>query len=218
MSRARAYVDDELLSNRVFGMLTRLGNVAPRTITTINNVSARALSARTYSDAPHKVFTASRRVVFREMEYAVPAELGMEALSVVRRRIERSGWRIGFPVEVRYAPADDVWLSTAHQRDTVYLAFHVTQRTDHTAYFEAVERILRWYGGRPHWGKLHTLRDGRSRSALPALGRLPAGARPGGPGPDVRQRLPRPGARPLRHPALVARPARRTPVPGSLLK
>lgn len=159
LSRVRAYVEDELLANGVFGLLTRLGNLAPRSVIAINQVSARALTARTFSDASHKVFTASRRVVFREMEYAVPARFGMEALSVVRRRIERSGWRISFPVEVRYAPADDVWLSTAHDRDSVYLAFHVDQRTDHSAYFGEVEKILRWYGGRPHWGKLHTLRE-----------------------------------------------------------
>jgi L-gulonolactone oxidase len=29
-------------------------------------------------------------------------------------------------------------------------------RTDHTAYFAGVERVLTTYGGRPHWGKLHT--------------------------------------------------------------
>ncbi|MGZ8738403.1 MAG: D-arabinono-1,4-lactone oxidase, partial [Nocardioides sp.] len=34
--------------------------------------------------------------------------------------------------------------------------FHVNARTDHRAYFGAVERVLREHGGRPHWGKLHT--------------------------------------------------------------
>ena len=57
--------------------------------------------------------------------------------------MERSRWRISFPVEVRWAPADDLWLSTAHGRDTVYLAFHVNAQTDHATYFEEVERILR---------------------------------------------------------------------------
>jgi L-gulonolactone oxidase len=74
----------------------------------------------------------------------------------VRRLLEKSGWRIGFPVEVRHAPADDVWLSTASGRDTVYLAFHVNTRTDHTSYFRGAEEVLKGYDGRPHWGKLHT--------------------------------------------------------------
>ena len=156
LSRVRAYVDDELLSNTVFGLLNRVGNAAPATIRPLNRVAARALSARSYSDASHRVFTSPRTVRFREMEYAVPREAGMAALTEVRALIERSGWRIGFPVEIRQAPADDAWLSTAHCRDTVYLAFHVNARTDHTDYFTGVERLLRGYDGRPHWGKLHS--------------------------------------------------------------
>ena len=156
LSRLRGYVDDELLSNTVFGWLNRLGNAVPRAIPRINRVSARALSARRFSDTSHRVFTSPRRVPFREMEYAVPRQVGVEALREVRRLVDSSDWRISFPVEVRVAPADDVWLSTAHGRDSVYLAFHVNAQTDHASYFLAVERLLREYDGRPHWGKLHT--------------------------------------------------------------
>ena len=156
LSRTRAWLDDELLSNTVFGWVNAVGNRVPALIPGLNGVAARALSERTYSDVPHRVFTSPRRVVFREMEYAVPREAGLDALREVRRLVEASGWRISFPVEVRVAPADDIPLSAASGRDTVYLAFHVNQRTDHTAYFEAVEQLLRGYDGRPHWGKLHT--------------------------------------------------------------
>jgi L-gulono-1,4-lactone dehydrogenase len=156
LSRLRAYVDDSLLSNTVFGVVNRVGNAVPRSIGAINQVSARALSARTYSDASYRVFTSPRRVVFREMEYSLPAAAGMAALTEVWTLIERSGWRISFPVEIRYAPADEAWLSTASGRDSVYLAFHVNAQTDHTAYFTGVEAVLKGYDGRPHWGKLHT--------------------------------------------------------------
>ena len=46
------------------------------------------LSARTYSDVAHKVFTSPRTVVFREMEYAVPREAGLTALREVAPRCE----------------------------------------------------------------------------------------------------------------------------------
>lgn len=59
-------------------------------------------------------------------------------------------------VVFRHAPRDDIWLSTAHDRDSVYLAFHVNAQTDHGAYLAGVEQALRGYDGRPHWGKLHT--------------------------------------------------------------
>jgi FAD-linked oxidoreductase len=159
VGRLRGWVDDELLSNSVFGALTAAANRAPGAIPRMNQISAHALSARTYSDVAHRVFTSPRRVVFREMEYAVPRAAGLDALREARTTIVRSDWRISFPVEIRVAPADDVALSTAYDRDSFYLAFHTHHRSDwrtHAAYVEAMEAIMRDHDGRPHWGKLHT--------------------------------------------------------------
>jgi FAD-linked oxidoreductase len=159
VGRVRGWVDDELLSNSVFGALTAIANRSPRVVPRMNQLSARALSARTYSDVAHRVFTSSRRVVFREMEYAVPRAAGLEALREARRIVDASDWQISFPVEIRVAPADDVALSTAYERDSFYLAFHTHYRSDwhtHTAYLTAMEEMLRAHEGRPHWGKLHT--------------------------------------------------------------
>jgi L-gulono-1,4-lactone dehydrogenase len=156
LARFRHWLDDDLLSNRVFGLVNRVGNARPSWIPRINQVAGRALSERTYSDVPHKVFTSPREVVFREMEYAVPREAGLEALREARRWIERSGLNISFPIEVRTTPADDIALSTSSGRPSMYLAFHVNAQTDHAAYFTGIEDVLRRYDGRPHWGKLHT--------------------------------------------------------------
>ncbi len=84
LSRSRAWFEDEFLSNRVFGWANRLGNARPKMIPRINAIAGRALGERRYSDVPHKVFTSHRGVVFREMEYAVPREVGLEALREVR--------------------------------------------------------------------------------------------------------------------------------------
>jgi FAD-linked oxidoreductase len=173
LSRVRGWVDDELLSNTVFGALTAAANHAPRAIPRLNQVSARALSARTYSDVAHRVFTSPRRVVFREMEYAVPRAAGLEALREARRVVEASDWKLSFPVEIRVAPADDVALSTAYDRDSFYLAFHTHHRSDwrtHTAYLAAMEAILRAHDGRPHWGKLHTRTAADLAPAYPRFG------------------------------------------------
>ena len=146
------------MANTVFGALTAAGNRVPAVVPRMNQLSARALSARTYSDVAHRVFTSSRRVVFREMEYAVPRAAGLTALREVRNIIERSRWLISFPVEIRVAPADDIPLSTAYDRDSFYLAFHTHHGSDlgeHTAYLEAMESVMREHEGRPHWGKLH---------------------------------------------------------------
>ena len=79
----------------------------------------------------------------------------------------RRGWRIGFPLEVRFAAPDDRWLSTAHDRASAYIAVHRYWREDPGEYFEAVEEILLRFEGRPHWGKMHTLDAGALRTRYP---------------------------------------------------
>jgi L-gulonolactone oxidase len=156
LGRVRRLVDDELLGNGGFAVLNALGNRVPALVPPLARLSGRLLSDRSYSDVPYRVFTAPRRVRFREMEYAVPAEAGMSALREARALIERRGWRISFPVEIRRTPADDITLSTASGRASVYLAFHVNRHTEHAPYFTGIEAIMRAHDGRPHWGKLHT--------------------------------------------------------------
>jgi FAD-linked oxidoreductase len=156
LPRTRALLEDEVLENGAFEVVNRVGNLVPAAIPPMNRLAARTLSDRTYSDASHRVFASRRRVRFREMEHALPREAGMPALAELRRLIDRSGWRIGFPVEIRYTPRDDVWLSPSYGRESVWLAVHVNARTDHTRYFAGVEQMLRTYDARPHWGKLHT--------------------------------------------------------------
>ncbi len=157
LSRRRAWFDDEFLQNTAFGMLTAGANRAPRVIPRMNRMSARLLSPRSYADLPHRVFTAQRRVVFREMEYAVPREAGLDVLREARRALDASDLRISFPVEIRVAPADDIPLSTAGGRDSFYLAFHTHRDAEHRDYFALMEPIMRAHDGRPHWGKVHTL-------------------------------------------------------------
>jgi FAD/FMN-containing dehydrogenase len=156
LSAFRHWLDDEFLSNSVFGVTNRIGSLLPGAIKPINGVSARALGARTYSDRSDRVFTSSRRVRFKEQEYAIPREELAGALREVRSVIERSELRIGFPIEVRLLPAEDAWLSMAYGRQSAFIAIHVFHSSAHEEYFGAIEEVLTSLGGRPHWGKLHT--------------------------------------------------------------
>ncbi|WP_316758510.1 D-arabinono-1,4-lactone oxidase [Streptomyces herbicida] len=150
------WFEDEFLSNGVFQVAQWVGRAAPTAIPTIAQVSSKALSARTYTDIPYKVFTSPRRVRFVEMEFAVPREALVDALRELRAMVDRSPLRISFPVEVRTAPADDITLSTASGRDSAYIAVHMFKGTPYQAYFTAAERIFTAHEGRPHWGKVHT--------------------------------------------------------------
>jgi FAD-linked oxidoreductase len=156
VSPVAGWIEDEFLSNGVFQVAQWVGRAAPATVPAIARISSTALSARSYTDIPYKVFTSPRRVHFVEMEYAVPREALTETLREIRTMVDRSGLRISFPVEVRTAPADDITLSTASDRDSAYIAVHMFRGTPYQAYFTAAERIFTAHGGRPHWGKVHT--------------------------------------------------------------
>ncbi|MFI6770275.1 D-arabinono-1,4-lactone oxidase [Streptomyces sp. NPDC050355] len=172
--KVSGWVEDELLSNGVFQVACTVGRTVPAAIPGIAKISSRALSARTYTDIPYKVFTSPRRVRFVEMEYALPRAAAVTALSELKAQVERAGFKVSFPVEVRTAPADDLALSTASGRDTVYIAVHMYRGTPYEAYFAAAERIMTAHEGRPHWGKLHTRDAAYLADVYPRFGEFTA--------------------------------------------
>ena len=156
LGRVRRWVDDEFLANGLFNAGCYLLRAAPDAIPHLAWLTDKLSGNRSFTDFSPKVFTTNRTVRFREMEYAIPLEAIPEAVREVRALVERKGWRITFPMEVRAAASDDNWLSTAHGRETGYVAVHRYYREDPTEYFAAVEQLMRGFGGRPHWGKMHT--------------------------------------------------------------
>ncbi|MFK4761980.1 D-arabinono-1,4-lactone oxidase [Microbacterium sp. ZW T5_45] len=161
------WVDETLLSNGVYRAVCATGRIAPAITPPFNRLAVQLTGDRQYTDRSHRVLTQSRTVRFREMEYALPAENVVPAFRAIRALIAKRGWRIEFPVEVRFAQEDDRWLSTAHGRASAYIAVHRYWRVDPTEYFAAVERIMLEHGGRPHWGKLHTLGTDELRERYP---------------------------------------------------
>ncbi|MGH9114513.1 MAG: D-arabinono-1,4-lactone oxidase, partial [Acidimicrobiales bacterium] len=153
----KEWLDDQFLSNTVFGAVIGLGRRRPSWIPRANRFAARALGSRTFTDLSYRVFTSPRKVRFCEMEYAIPREAAVTALRDVVAAVEGSGMRIAFPVELRVAAADDIPLSTASGRESAYLAFHMPAGVDFRPYFSLVTGVLEPYAPRPHWGKLHQL-------------------------------------------------------------
>ena len=174
LPRWRSVLDDEVTSNGVFALTCGAGWLMPQVIPTVNAAAARLVSVRKFTDHSQAVFTSPRRVRFREMEYAIDREVLPQAISDIRDLIARKGWRISFPLEIRVAAADDVWLSTAYHRPSAYIAVHRYYREAFAEYFLAVQEILLGYGGRPHWGKLHTLDAAQLSERYPRFGEVRA--------------------------------------------
>jgi L-gulono-1,4-lactone dehydrogenase len=167
LSRMRQFVEYEVMENQAFGALCRIGRRVPKLVRPLNKLSSTVLSARSYRDVSHRVFVTNRSVRFVESEYAVPREALGEVLAELRRRVPELADPVMFPVEIRVAAADDIWLSTAYQRDSAYVAIHQFTGMPYEEYFALFESIAADVGGRPHWGKMHTLDAAALRSRYP---------------------------------------------------
>jgi L-gulono-1,4-lactone dehydrogenase len=166
----RRFWEYDVMENAAFGALCRTGRAVPALIKPLNRLAAATLSKRSYSATSHRVFVTPRRVRFVESEYAVPRESVLDVLAELRRAVPRLARPVMFPVEVRVAAADDIWLSTAYGRDTAYVAIHQYVGLPYQEYFRAFESIAAAVGGRPHWGKMHTLDAGRLSALYPRFG------------------------------------------------
>jgi L-gulonolactone oxidase len=167
LGRVRGYVDDELLSNRLFAGACRLGRAIPSLIPTVTRIEARALSPRVYTATSHEVFCTPRRVRFIEMEYGFPRAALPDAFRALRSIVASLPYKIIFPVEVRVTAADDVWLSHGYGRDNAYIAIHQYVGLPYQRYFHAFEAVAQGLAGRPHWGKMHWRTAGDLRPVYP---------------------------------------------------
>jgi len=118
-------------------------------------------------DHSYAIYATERNVRFNEMEYHLPAELGLKALQEVRLAVESKFPEVFFPIECRFIKADDIWLSPFYQRDTISIAVHRYFSEDHEPLYKAIEPILQKYQGRPHWGKINTFSNKKFEQAYP---------------------------------------------------
>jgi hypothetical protein len=153
--RLGAYANDVLLTNHAFELFCRLGRRLPGEIPRINRLVTRLAGSSERVDRSDRIFASPRLVRFTEMEYSLPRERTPEAVTRVLATIEREGFAVPFPIEVRTVAADDAFLSTAAGRDSGFVAVHMYEGMRWEPYFRAVEAIMDELGGRPHWGKRH---------------------------------------------------------------
>jgi FAD/FMN-containing dehydrogenase len=127
------------------------------------------------TDWSHRVVAQERTLRFEEMEYALPAEAGADCFREIRTRVkERHRHIVGWRILYRTVSADDAWLSPAYGRDTVTVSLHQNATLPYLEYFADIEPIFRSYGGRPHWGKKHSLTASDLRALYPAWDRFQA--------------------------------------------
>jgi FAD-linked oxidoreductase len=154
LPKVKGWIEKTFMENYAFGALCRVGRMKPSLIPKLATALPSS-GSRTYVNDSYKIFASPRLVRFYEMEHSLPAEHLPDAMRDIRSMVERKGYMLNFPVEVRFTASDDVPLSTSFGRDSAYIAVHVYKGMEYEPYFRDVEDILRGYDARPHWGKIH---------------------------------------------------------------
>jgi xylitol oxidase len=113
-------------------------------------------------------FTPSSGVELQS-EYLVPRRHGMAALRAVDAIRDKVAPVLQIS-EIRTIAADDLWLSTAYEQDSVALHFTWVKDMDGVLpVLGLLEESLAPYGARPHWGKLFTTAPEVLRDRYPRL-------------------------------------------------
>jgi FAD-linked oxidoreductase len=152
------WISDVLLENAAFGLLCDIGKAAPSLCPRLSRLCAGLITASEQVDESGSMLSTLRRVRFNEMEWALPAARCADALREIKALIARREFPLMFQLEVRWVRGDDIWLSANHGRDSAHISVHQYRGMPFEGYFEAVQAICLNHGGRPHWGKVHSLK------------------------------------------------------------
>lgn len=167
--RVSELLQKEVLGNGAWDLLCRSAALLPPLSRPAAELASRLFAGPRVVDDSPKVFTTPRRVRFHESEWAIPVEHFEPAFTALRARLEQEDVAVTFPLEIRRVAADDVWMSTAYERETVYIAAHRYHREDAGPYLLLIQRVLRPFAARPHWGKQHWLGAKQLHALYPRL-------------------------------------------------
>ncbi|MCK9249119.1 MAG: FAD-binding protein [Solirubrobacteraceae bacterium] len=172
--RVARFLRQGLLETYALRGLSAAGRAVPPAIPTLNRTVVRLAGTTVRTDRSDRIFASPRHVRFMEMEYALPRAATVPAVREILATIDRHGYAVNFPIEVRFVAGDDALLSPAHGRDTGYVAVHAYHGMEWRPYFRAVEAIADAHGGRPHWGKRHFQTAGSLAGRYPEWDRFQA--------------------------------------------
>jgi FAD-linked oxidoreductase len=148
---------DVFMENLMFGAMSMVCRAFPSICVPIARFCASTVGYSHEINVGHRSLSTVRMVKFNEMEFALAAEKGLDAVKELKEWIDRERVQVHFPIEFRYVKGDDIYISPHTGRDSAAISVHQFKGMDYTKYFDGCEAIFRNHGGRPHWGKLHSL-------------------------------------------------------------
>lgn len=164
------YFTEYVLENYAYKVLCEIAHAFPSQNERVAKISAASIANVKKVYHSHKVYATQRLVKFNEMEYNIPIDAHEEVLKEVVRLVNSKRFNIHFPIENRVVKGDDIHMSPAYGRDSAYIACHAYSKKDPLPFFKALEEIFRAHGGRPHWGKMNTLKTEDITQLYPEFG------------------------------------------------
>jgi FAD/FMN-containing dehydrogenase len=124
-----------------------------------------------YSGWSKDVLPTEQHLKFNELEYSFDLETAPACFQEIRRCIkEKHRKQIAWRVLFRPVAADDVYISNAYGKNIVAITIHHHAALPYEDYFFDIEKIFQAYGGRPHWGKKHSLNAAALKQLYPMWG------------------------------------------------
>lgn len=149
--------DLDMIAVRILKLARNCGRVSGGLRAWILKLLTRLQSDEDYVGESWRVLCSDRQIRFKEMEYHLPPNVAGDVLTDVLRRLERDHGDIYFPIEIRQTAGDTACLSPFQGGPRISIAVHTDAKEDHSRYFSALEPLFVEAGGRPHWGKMHSL-------------------------------------------------------------
>ena len=166
-NKALDFINDFVLENMVYGFLIKLC-VWTRFFTKFfSEVVTSFIGENEKINWSHLIFATPRINRFREMEIALDRSLIKPAIKIIEKIIKKHQLMAIIPVEVRTVKKDDLLISPAYGRESVYIAIHAPLGTLYKECFNEIHQELEALGGRPHWGKVNNLDQRRLLEVYP---------------------------------------------------
>ncbi|HRH00306.1 MAG TPA: D-arabinono-1,4-lactone oxidase [Polyangiaceae bacterium] len=147
------WVEDRLVHAHLFPAVVALEARAPKLVPAVNWLVGPTLTHGPRVAPSALALSTPMPFVHRETEAAVPLARASEAFERLIPLLLGPAHHVNMPVELRFVPADDAWLSPAHGADTCQIGVYAGGVPGIDETFAAFWRVMRAFPARPHWGK-----------------------------------------------------------------
>lgn len=164
----REWVRDVVKVNYGLQAMGAVARRAPRLVPGLSRAFARSVKPETTVDTYDRVFLRPLFVRHDAFEFAVPQPAGPHCIRKLMTAIEERNLPYAFPCETRIGGAESAWLHPQHGRTTTWVGAAIqSPGIDVDEAWEEAQAVCLAAGGRPHWGKWHTLTAAELRGVYP---------------------------------------------------